>query len=62
MMFCAIAIECRKPMREGARGSSEYHGAVDLTGMFSGLTVVMILFLLPDLAGIMKSALCRKSG
>lgn len=49
-------------MREGTRGSSEYHGAVDLSGMFSGLTVVMILFLLPDLAGIMKNALCRKSG
>lgn len=52
----------QKAHERGDRGSSEYHGAVDLSGMFSALTVVMILFLLPDLAGIMKSALCRKSG
>lgn len=62
MMFCAIAVECRKPMRAGTRGISKYHGAVDLSGMCFDLTVVMILFLLPDLAGIMKNALYRESG
>lgn len=40
----------------------KYHGAVDLCGMFSGLTVAMILYMLPDLARIMKNVLCRESG
>lgn len=40
----------------------KYHGAVDLCGMFSGLTVAVILYMLPDLARIMKNVLCRESG
>lgn len=49
----------QKAHGRGTWGISKYHGAVDLSGMFPSLIVVTILFLLPDLAGIMRNALCR---
>lgn len=50
----------QKAHGRGDFGISKYHGAVDLSGMFPGLIVVTILFLLPDLAWIMRNALCRE--